>query len=237
MSNEKKLENSSGVCWQVRVFHTYDTMTTNARRHPEGSLVYVLDQTDLFLRVRDGVRQVHVTNSTFYPKSTVVFFLYVHAAAVFPAGQLHRSSWRREWLFPHFFKTTSALRVHACQTRLQENNIAAVEPPPVVLYSPDSNTGAAQPESPVHRPHDPYSQHPTYPDPHYHPDPRYPAPSDPRYPSYTERANRPEGRYSSHTTQDRPTYPYQRYPLTTPRRPPAPETPVHRHTSGPGVCR
>lgn len=85
------------------MFQTYDTMTTTARRHPEGSLVYVLDQTDLFLRVRDGVRQVHVTKSSFNPRSAVVFS-YVHAAAVFPAGQLRRPSCRREWLFPRAFK-------------------------------------------------------------------------------------------------------------------------------------
>lgn len=136
-------------------------------------------------------------------------------------------------------------RVNVCQKcRLQENEVAAVEPPPVVLYSPDSNTDTSQPESPVqpdphppihHKPQDPYSQQPTDPDPHNHPDPRYPAPTDPRYPSYTERINRPDGRYSGHTTQERPTYPYHRYPVTTPRRPPVPETPVHRHTSGPGV--
>lgn len=35
-------------------------MTATARRYPEGALVYVIDQTDLYLRVRDGVRQVHV---------------------------------------------------------------------------------------------------------------------------------------------------------------------------------
>lgn len=35
-------------------------MTATARRQPEGSLVYIIDQTDLYLRVRDGVRQVHV---------------------------------------------------------------------------------------------------------------------------------------------------------------------------------
>lgn len=35
-------------------------MTATARQHPEGSLVYIIDQTDLYLRVRDGVRQVHV---------------------------------------------------------------------------------------------------------------------------------------------------------------------------------
>lgn len=126
------------------------------------------------------------------------------------------------------------------KSRLQDNEVAAVEPPPVVLYSPDSNSGAFQPESPVqpephppahHKPPDPYSQHPTHPDTRYHPDPRYPAPTDPRYPSYTDRGNQPDGR----ATQDWPTY--QRYPLTTPQRPPVPETPVHRHTSGPGVHR
>lgn len=66
-------------------------MAATARRHPEGSLVYVMDQTDLYLRVRDGVRQVHVTNSAFSPKSAV-FFAYVHTTAVLPAGELHRSS-------------------------------------------------------------------------------------------------------------------------------------------------
>lgn len=39
---------------------SYDTMAATARRHPEGSLVYIIEQTDLYLRVRDGVRQVHV---------------------------------------------------------------------------------------------------------------------------------------------------------------------------------
>lgn len=141
--------------------------------------------------------------------------------------------------FLTFLQSTQTPRVHVCPTcRLQDNEVAAVEPPPVVLYSPDSNTGASQPVQPDphppthHKPQDPYSQHPTHPDARYHPDPRYPAPTDPRYPSYTERVNRPDGRYSTHTTQERPTYPF-----TTPRRPPAPENPVHRHASGPGVGR
>lgn len=42
------------------VFKSYDIMATTARRQPEGSLVYVTDQTDLYVRVRDGVRQVQV---------------------------------------------------------------------------------------------------------------------------------------------------------------------------------
>uniref|UniRef100_A0A3Q2VNK0 Collagenase NC10/endostatin domain-containing protein n=2 Tax=Haplochromini TaxID=319058 RepID=A0A3Q2VNK0_HAPBU len=36
----------------------YETMTATARRQPEGSLVYILDQTDLYLRVRDGVQYI-----------------------------------------------------------------------------------------------------------------------------------------------------------------------------------
>lgn len=48
------------LCLQVSLFRTYDTMAATARRHPEGSLVYVIDQTDLYLRVREGVRQVYV---------------------------------------------------------------------------------------------------------------------------------------------------------------------------------
>uniref|UniRef100_A0A3Q3K2V9 Collagenase NC10/endostatin domain-containing protein n=1 Tax=Monopterus albus TaxID=43700 RepID=A0A3Q3K2V9_MONAL len=45
----------------------YDTMTATARIQPEGSLVYIIDQTDLYLRVRDGVRQ---TTSTCAPDSS-----------------------------------------------------------------------------------------------------------------------------------------------------------------------
>ncbi|KAI3366145.1 hypothetical protein L3Q82_009967, partial [Scortum barcoo] len=45
---------------RVTMLRSYDTMTATARRQPEGSLVYILDQTDLYLRVRDGVRQVQL---------------------------------------------------------------------------------------------------------------------------------------------------------------------------------
>uniref|UniRef100_A0A3Q2GRG5 Collagenase NC10/endostatin domain-containing protein n=1 Tax=Cyprinodon variegatus TaxID=28743 RepID=A0A3Q2GRG5_CYPVA len=47
------------------VFGSYDTMAATARSQPEGSLVYVVDQTDLYVRVRDGVRQVQVKLSVF----------------------------------------------------------------------------------------------------------------------------------------------------------------------------
>lgn len=48
---------------KVTVLRSYDIMTATARRQPEGSLVYILDQTDLYLRVRDGIRQVQVRSS------------------------------------------------------------------------------------------------------------------------------------------------------------------------------
>uniref|UniRef100_A0A4W6DM82 Collagenase NC10/endostatin domain-containing protein n=1 Tax=Lates calcarifer TaxID=8187 RepID=A0A4W6DM82_LATCA len=45
---------SSGVRNLSNMLRSYDTMTATARRQPEGSLVYIIDQTDLYLRVRDG---------------------------------------------------------------------------------------------------------------------------------------------------------------------------------------
>lgn len=45
------------------MLRSYDVMTATARRQPEGSLVYIIDRTDLYLRVRDGVRQVQVKYS------------------------------------------------------------------------------------------------------------------------------------------------------------------------------
>uniref|UniRef100_A0A673VZ82 Collagenase NC10/endostatin domain-containing protein n=1 Tax=Salmo trutta TaxID=8032 RepID=A0A673VZ82_SALTR len=35
---------------------SYDTMTATARRQAEGTLVYLVDQTDFYIRVRDGFR-------------------------------------------------------------------------------------------------------------------------------------------------------------------------------------
>lgn len=64
------------LCLQVSLFRTYDTMAATARRHPEGSLVYVIDQTDLYLRVREGVRQVYV-------KKHQLFILKFAASQVF----------------------------------------------------------------------------------------------------------------------------------------------------------
>ncbi|KAG9349451.1 hypothetical protein JZ751_027894 [Albula glossodonta] len=63
---------------------SYDTMLSTARRQSEGTLIFIEDRADLFIRVRDGIRQVN------------------------------------------------------------DNEVAAVQPPPVVHYQPDhtSNTGA-----------------------------------------------------------------------------------------------
>lgn len=56
---------------QVAVLRSYDTMIATARRQAEGSLIYIIDKADLYLRVRDGVRQVMVQLSSFHSE----FFL------------------------------------------------------------------------------------------------------------------------------------------------------------------
>lgn len=49
------------ICFpQVTVLRSYDTMLATARRQTEGSLIYIIDKADLYLRVRDGLRQVMV---------------------------------------------------------------------------------------------------------------------------------------------------------------------------------
>lgn len=48
------------MCQQVTVMRSYDIMIGTARRQTEGALIYILDRNDLYLRVRDGVRQVMV---------------------------------------------------------------------------------------------------------------------------------------------------------------------------------
>lgn len=49
------------ICFpQVTVLRSYDTMIATARRQEEGSLIYILEKADLYLRVRDGLRQVMV---------------------------------------------------------------------------------------------------------------------------------------------------------------------------------
>lgn len=45
---------------QVTVLRSYDTMVATARRQAEGSLIYVMDRADLYLRVGNGLRQVMV---------------------------------------------------------------------------------------------------------------------------------------------------------------------------------
>jgi len=57
-------EHSASLFPQVTVLRSYDTMIATARRQEEGSLVYILDRADLYLRVRDGLRQVMVESST-----------------------------------------------------------------------------------------------------------------------------------------------------------------------------
>uniref|UniRef100_A0A3Q3KS78 Collagenase NC10/endostatin domain-containing protein n=1 Tax=Monopterus albus TaxID=43700 RepID=A0A3Q3KS78_MONAL len=56
---------------QVTVLRSYDTMFATAKHQPEGSLIYIIDKADLYLRVHNGLRQVMVQQFTheFLPQS------------------------------------------------------------------------------------------------------------------------------------------------------------------------
>lgn len=107
-----------------------------------------------------------------------------------------------------------------------------MEPRQDVSYYPDHQSSADTSTHYSHatqtNPQNPDSRH--HPDSQYQPDARYPSQTDPRFPSYTERLDHPDGRYSVHTVQERPAVTPQRRPP-----PPVPQTPVHHHASGPGV--
>lgn len=65
-------EGSSRVFRQVTVLRSYDTMIATARRQSEGSLIYIIDKADLYLRVRNGLRQVMVAILFFFDLSNDV---------------------------------------------------------------------------------------------------------------------------------------------------------------------
>lgn len=48
-------------------------MIATARRQGEGSLIYIIDKADLYLRVRDGLRQVMVQSFTSHPRTSCEF--------------------------------------------------------------------------------------------------------------------------------------------------------------------
>uniref|UniRef100_A0A4W5N2M0 Uncharacterized protein n=1 Tax=Hucho hucho TaxID=62062 RepID=A0A4W5N2M0_9TELE len=164
----------------VMVLRSYDTMTATARRQAEGTLVYLVDQTDFYIRVRDGFRKIQLGPYIALPPD-------------------------------------------------QGNELAAVDPPPVVYYQPDqpSNTATEQPPRQLdpHQPQ-PEGHHPVYPDPRNptHPDPRYPAQPDPRYPA------QPDPRYPAHPDPRYPAQPDPRYPAQPdPRYPAQPDPRYHSH--------
>lgn len=39
---------------------SYDVLLATAPGQPEGTLIYIVDKSDLYIRVRDGIRQVMV---------------------------------------------------------------------------------------------------------------------------------------------------------------------------------
>ncbi|KAI9535111.1 hypothetical protein NQZ68_007200 [Dissostichus eleginoides] len=160
----------------VTVLRSYETMVATARRQSEGSLIYILDKADLYLRVRDGLRQVMLGD------------------------------------YNPFFRDL-------------ENEVAEVQPPPVIVY-PDTqdqsqNNGAGHYShgGPVIRPIEPPPQPPVK--------PRYPPQYDPRFPD-PRQTGHTDGRFVPHQTDNR-------YSVT-PRRPsppiPQPAVPVEPSASG-----
>lgn len=145
----------------MTVLRSYDTMIATARRQTEGSLIYIIDRADLYLRVRDGLRQVML-------------------------GE-----------YSPFFRDL-------------ENEVAEVQPPPVIQYpqSQDQshNNGAGH-----------YSQggssiRPIEPPPRPPVEPRYPPQYDPRFPD-PRHTGQTDGRPAPKHTDNR-------YPVT-PQRPPS----------------
>lgn len=202
----------------------------------------------------------HMNTSQVYLCNCLLYSFSLETTLLYPVRM-----WVSFFLFV-FFRSCITPRLNTYHTYyFKVNEVAAVEPPPVVPYSPNhqSNTDTfahnsqRQPEvhpdsghrpdlnHPTHPgpryPSNPDSQYPTHPNPdaRYQPDPQYPAPKDPRFPSYSDRLNQPDSRYSVYTTQERPAYPDTRNAVTPQRRPPPPlpQSPVHHHTSGPAVGR
>ncbi|XP_061579888.1 collagen type XVIII alpha 1 chain a isoform X2 [Cololabis saira] len=167
---------SPGHSSGVTVLRSYDTMIATARRQEEGSLIYILDRADLFLRVRDGLRQVMLGD------------------------------------YSPFFRDL-------------ENEVAEVQPPPVVIFpktqdgSQSNGAGHYSQGSPVIQPIAP------------------PPPAEPRYPPrYEPRV--PEQRYPGQTDGRLATNPIDgRYPVTPQRRPnpPVPGPVGHDQTPALGL--
>lgn len=146
----------------MTVLRSYNTMLATARRQQEGTLIFIEDRADLYIRVREGIRQV-------------------------------------------------VLGDYQAFSRDQENEVAAVQPPPVVHYEPENNPNSGAERlansGPENQPLQPPPHRPEVPN-----NPRYPSNPDPRYPE-----TRPH-----HHPQHRPS-------------PPEPQPAAHEHTSGPGL--
>lgn len=159
----------------MTVLNSYQTMIATARRQPEGSLIYIIDKADLYLRVRDGLRQVLL-------------------------GE-----------YNPFFRDL-------------ENEVAEVQPPPVIVYpqsqdqSQNNGAGHYSDSGSVIRPIEP--------PPHQPVDPRYPPQYDPRFPD-TRHTGHTDSSLATHQTENR-------YPVT-PQRRPHPNPHLHLETAVSGL--
>uniref|UniRef100_A0A3P8NLQ9 Thrombospondin-like N-terminal domain-containing protein n=1 Tax=Astatotilapia calliptera TaxID=8154 RepID=A0A3P8NLQ9_ASTCA len=144
----------------IQIYRSYDTMIATARRQEEGSLIYIIDRADLYLRVRDGVRQVML-------------------------GE-----------YNPFFRDL-------------ENEVAEVQPPPVILYpqsqdqSQNNGAGHYSEGFTLIKPIEPPAPTPA--------DPRYFPKYDPRFPDQTHTGHT-DGRFANQQTESR-------FPVTPQRQP------------------
>uniref|UniRef100_A0A3Q3KE47 Thrombospondin-like N-terminal domain-containing protein n=1 Tax=Monopterus albus TaxID=43700 RepID=A0A3Q3KE47_MONAL len=88
--------------FQRGLLRSYDTMTATARIQPEGSLVYIIDQTDLYLRVRDGVRQVKGNEVAAVEPPPVIPYYPDHSSQSQPASPVHPSSGHQSEPDPYY---------------------------------------------------------------------------------------------------------------------------------------
>lgn len=195
----------------MTVLNSYDTMMNTARRQPEGSLIYILDKADLYLRVRDGLRQVLLGeyNPFFRDLENEVAEVHPPPVVVYPQSPVHNPLQHRD--------PNQDLNQDQSQSNgaghYSESVIRPLEPP-------------------VYKPND---REPVYP-PHY--DPRFP---DSRLPAggqtdASQSSQRPENHqpYPALTTQRRPNHHHNpdRNPHHNPHHNPQPNPHIDTGATG-----
>lgn len=141
------------------------------------------------------------------------------------SGKIHRR--KIDQTYFAFLHSLNVLYLNLFNCHLKENEVAEVQPPPVILYpqsqdqSHNNGAGHYSQGGPVVQPIEPPPQPPV--------DPRYPPQYDPRFPD-SRHTGQTDGRLATQQTENR-------YPVTPQRRPsrPVPQPAGHVETSGSAV--